>query len=209
MHSFYGESSDRGQEDPCEYAPCGPLINDAIVWGNATMRGWIIKHQPPSFSFTSHKKPRYVILADRYLYTFKTDHQTDHYKEFLELTRLTHVFVTDQFAGVPHCIEIRKMNGESYSWFIQAPDGPTLMLWLERLKKTLFWLASTPPLTPVSDEKNSSWDVHSSHSSYSSWSHSPGRTRLPIILPPQPPPPTTKLPPIPSEYAMMHLRNYR
>ncbi|KAL0091998.1 hypothetical protein J3Q64DRAFT_1726471 [Phycomyces blakesleeanus] len=144
MHSFYGESSDRGQEDPCEYAPCGPLINDAIVWGNATMRGWIIKHQPPSFSFTSHKKPRYVILADRYLYTFKTDHQTDHYKEFLELTRLTHVFVTDQFAGVPHCIEIRKMNGESYSWFIQAPDGPTLMLWLERLKKTLFWLRTNP-----------------------------------------------------------------
>ncbi|KAI9032852.1 hypothetical protein CLU79DRAFT_728364 [Phycomyces nitens] len=239
MYNFPERTSTESRDDPSTYAPHGSSINDKAIWENATMRGWIIKHQPPSFSFTSQKKPRYLILSDRMIYTFKTDQQTPHFKEFFELTKSTHVFVTDQFTGVPHCLEVRKSYRESYSWFLQAPDAPTMMLWLERLKKTLFWLRTDPigtasleVLANINIEENYGQqfiagnqdlgdtppltpgiDESSSwdvHSSnHQSWAPSAVRCRLPAILPPQPPPPTTRPPPIPSEYTFIHARSYR
>ncbi|KAF7728758.1 hypothetical protein EC973_005596 [Apophysomyces ossiformis] len=127
-------------DDPALFRPRPSGINTPLIWQHCTMKGWLTKHIPPTFSFTKTKKKRFIILADRMLYTFKTDHQTGQFREFMELTKSTNVFVTDQFAGVPYCIEIRKPSEETIHWYLQAPDAETMKLWLERLKKTIYWL---------------------------------------------------------------------
>lgn len=131
--------------DPALFRPVQGYVRPSVVWKHYTMRGWLTRHIPPSYSFTKSKKTRYVILADRMIYTFKTDKPTPHYREFLELTKDTDVFVTDYFSGVLYCIEICKHDGESKSWYLQCEDAESMKVWLDRLKKTVHWLRAGHP----------------------------------------------------------------
>ncbi|KAI8074165.1 hypothetical protein BC940DRAFT_290205 [Gongronella butleri] len=115
-----------------------------FVWQHATMRGFMTKHIPPTFSFTKTRKRRYFVLADRYLYVFKSDQPAARYREFLVLTPDTQVFVTDAMNGVLYCLEVRKPGIESNPWFLQADDAESMKLWLERIKKTIQHMAEHP-----------------------------------------------------------------
>ncbi|KAI8139976.1 hypothetical protein BJV82DRAFT_624629 [Fennellomyces sp. T-0311] len=126
--------------DPALFRPSYGGVNVSAVWESCTMRGWMTKHIPPSYSFTKTKKRRFVILADRMLYTFKVDQPTPHYREFFELTKDTIVFVTDYISGAMYCIEITKIVGEKKSWYMQCDNAEHMKLWLDRLKKTVAWL---------------------------------------------------------------------
>ncbi|KAG2217616.1 hypothetical protein INT45_004171 [Circinella minor] len=127
-------------EDPALFRPSHGGVNITAVWQNCTMRGWMTKHIPPSYSFTKTKKKRYVVLADRMIYTFKTDQPTAHYREFFQLTKDTSVFVTDFITGAMFCIEVTKLAGEKKSWYLQCQSADHMKLWLDRLKKTVAWL---------------------------------------------------------------------
>ncbi|ORX62732.1 hypothetical protein DM01DRAFT_1330863 [Hesseltinella vesiculosa] len=108
------------------------------------MRGYLTKHIPPTFSFTKTRKRRYFVLADRFLYAFKTDQPQARYREFLELTAETQAFVTDHLNGVLYCIEVRKPSLESNPWYLQADDAASMKVWLERIKKTIQYMADHP-----------------------------------------------------------------
>lgn len=131
--------------DPMLFKPVDGGIRPAIVWRYCTMRGWLTRHIPPSYSFTKSKKERYIILADRMLYAFKTDTPSAHFKEVFELTKDTNVFVTDQFTGVLYCIEITKRSEELRSWYIQCDTAELMKTWLDRLKRTVQWLREDRP----------------------------------------------------------------
>ncbi|KAI8332116.1 hypothetical protein BC941DRAFT_437566 [Chlamydoabsidia padenii] len=120
------------------------LVHSDIIWEHATIKGFLTKHIPPVFSFTKNRKRRYVVLADRYLYCFKTDTPTSKYREMMELTGDSQVFVTDYLAGVVFCLEIRKPSRgihEGTTWFLQADDAEDMKNWLNRIKKTIQYLA--------------------------------------------------------------------
>lgn len=127
------------------YRPTASGVHSHIIWPHATMKGYLTKHLPPTMlSFvTKHRKRRYVILADRFLYCFKTDTPTHKYRDYMELGPETQVFVTDHLAGVLYCIEIRNPSGdgETTTWYLQADDADAMKVWLERLKKTTQYLA--------------------------------------------------------------------
>ncbi|KAL0144384.1 hypothetical protein V8B55DRAFT_1486091 [Mucor lusitanicus] len=126
--------------DPATFRPKAHGINVDVVLQQATCSGWLTKHIAPTFSFMKSTKRRYVVLVDRLLYAFKSE-TPDTYREFFELTKDSHAFVTDQFAGQLYCIEIKKMGQlEAYSWFLQADDAESMKLWLDRIKRTIAWL---------------------------------------------------------------------
>ncbi|KAI8340470.1 hypothetical protein BC941DRAFT_417348 [Chlamydoabsidia padenii] len=236
------------------YRPTAAGIHQHIIWPHATMKGFLTKHLPPSPMLslvTKHRKRRYVILADRFLYCFKTDTPTHKYRDYMELRRDTQVFVTDHLAGVLYCIEIRNTGT---TWFLQADHADSMKVWLERLKKTIHYLADTDNEGPITKDKlhlvHSPEDVFimngggidtDSSSSSSSLTYSPRSSQhdiygdtgtsigpmspglyrshrnssarsslsnedhrikslLPDVLPPQLPPPTSKLPPPPPSY---------
>ncbi|KAI8098582.1 uncharacterized protein BX664DRAFT_319068 [Halteromyces radiatus] len=141
-------------DDVSSYRPSSTGIHSHIIWQHATMKGYLTKHIPPVFSFTKNKKRRYVILADRFLYCFKTDVPTNKYREFMELGPDTQAFVTDHLSGVLYCIEIRKPGIDATSWFLQAEDADGMKIWLERLKKTIQYLADNKDdKGPITKEK--------------------------------------------------------
>lgn len=150
-------------DDASSYRPTSTgLIHSDIIWGHATMKGFLTKHVPPVFSFTKNRKRRYVILADRFLYCFKTDTPTTKYRDWLELTGDSQVFVSDHLAGVLYCLEIRKPSrttGEGITWFLQADDAEDMKNWLDRMKKTIQYLADHHPhqqqqtIEPITPEK--------------------------------------------------------
>ncbi|ORZ01208.1 hypothetical protein BCR43DRAFT_486549 [Syncephalastrum racemosum] len=153
-HFAYPDDNDLlppcGTRPPADMQDIGlykPLGNGArpCVWSYNTMRGWLTRHVPPSYSFTKTSKTRYVILADRMLYTFKSDKPGSATCGFLELTKSTSVFATDYFSGMLYCIEIRRRGEQFSSWYLQAEDADTMKIWLERLKKTVYWLRSEQP----------------------------------------------------------------
>ncbi|KAI9313842.1 hypothetical protein BX666DRAFT_1974128 [Dichotomocladium elegans] len=125
--------------DPVFFRPSCGHVED-IVWQYNTIRGWLTKHIPPSYSFTKSRKVRYFVLADRMLYAFKNDQRTSQYREFFEITKDTDVFVTDYFQGVTYCIEITKRGIETKSWFLECSDAEHMKTWLDRLKRTVGWL---------------------------------------------------------------------
>lgn len=126
--------------DPQTYRPKAHGIHVDVILQQATCSGWLTKHRAPTFSFMKNIKRRYVVLVDRMLYGFKSE-TPETYREFLELTKNTHAFVTDQFAGELYCIEIKKMGyDDSSSWFLQADDAESMKLWLDRIKRTIAWL---------------------------------------------------------------------
>ncbi|CAO3651779.1 unnamed protein product [Mucor fragilis] len=126
--------------DPATFRPKAHGIHVDVILQQATCSSWLTKHVAPTFSFMKSTKRRYVVLVDRLLYAFKSE-TPDTYREFFELTKDTHAFVTDQFAGQLYCIEIKKMGQlEAYSWFLQADDAESMKLWLDRIKRTIAWL---------------------------------------------------------------------
>lgn len=126
--------------DPQTYRPKAHGIHVDVILQQATCSGWLTKHRAPTFSFMKNIKRRYIVLVDRMLYGFKSE-TPETYREFLELTKNTHAFVTDQFAGELYCIEIKKMGyDDSSSWFLQADDAESMKLWLDRIKRTIAWL---------------------------------------------------------------------
>ncbi|CEP07952.1 hypothetical protein [Parasitella parasitica] len=123
--------------NPQTYRPKLHGIHVDVILQQATCSGWLNKHRAPTFSFIRNIKRRYVVLVDRMLYAFKSE-TPETYREFLELTKNTHAFVTDQFAGELFCIEIRKVgHDDTCSWFLQADDAESMKLWLDRIKKTI------------------------------------------------------------------------
>ncbi|KAI8642920.1 hypothetical protein BD408DRAFT_415849 [Parasitella parasitica] len=139
--------------DPQTYRPKLHGIHVDAILQQATCSGWLNKHRAPTFSFMKNIKRRYVVLVDRMLYAFKLE-TPDTYREFLELTKNTHAFVTDQFAGELFCIEIRKVGpDDTCSWFLQADDAESMKLWLNRIKKTVALLrAGTSDNTTITEE---------------------------------------------------------
>ncbi|KAI9299742.1 hypothetical protein BJ944DRAFT_273955 [Cunninghamella echinulata] len=122
------------------YRPYTYGVQSHIIWPNAIMKGYLIKHIPPTFSFSKNKKKRFVILADRYIYTFKTDTPTAKYRDCLELGPESQAFVTDHLAGVLYCIEIRKSAHDQHPWFLQAEDADSMKIWLDRFRKTIQYI---------------------------------------------------------------------
>ncbi|ORZ06698.1 hypothetical protein BCR42DRAFT_427024 [Absidia repens] len=128
-------------DDLASYRPSATGIHSHIIWPHATMKGYLTKHLPPVFSFTKNRKRRYVILADRFLYCFKTDSPTNKFREFIELGPDTQAFVSDHISNVNFCIEIRKPGSDGATWFLQADDADGMKIWLERIKKTIHYMA--------------------------------------------------------------------
>jgi hypothetical protein len=123
--------------DPNTYRPRANGAHVDIILEQATCAEWMTKHRAPTFSFMKNIKRRYIVLVDRMLYAFKSE-SPDTYREFLELTKNTHAFVTDQFAGELFCIEIKKMgHDDASSWFLQADNAESMKLWLDRIKRTI------------------------------------------------------------------------
>lgn len=123
--------------DPALFRPDYGRATVNVVWRYCAIRGWLTKHTPPTYSFSKTRKMRYIVLADRMIYAFKTESPTPFYREFLELSADTNVFVTDRFPGVLYCIAVNK---RSKTWYLQCEDAHTMKLWLDRLKRTLGWL---------------------------------------------------------------------
>ncbi|KAL9538985.1 hypothetical protein MBANPS3_010543 [Mucor bainieri] len=138
--------------DPATFRPKAHGIHVDVILQQATCSGWLTKHIAPTFSFMKSNKRRYVVLVDRLLYAFKSE-TPDTYREFFELTKDTHAFVTDQFAGQLYCIEVKKMGQlEASSWFLQADDAESMKLWLDRIKRTIAWLRSLTKITTEDEE---------------------------------------------------------
>ncbi|ORZ25457.1 hypothetical protein BCR42DRAFT_400212 [Absidia repens] len=148
-------------DDVTSFRPTLTGIHSHIIWQHATLKGYLTKHIPPVFSFTRNRKRRFVILADRFLYAFKTDTPTDKYREFFELGPNTQAFVTDRMANTLYCIEIRKPGADdSSTWYLQAEDAEGMKMWLERLKKTIQYMVDhKDDKGPITNDK-----LHSVHS---------------------------------------------
>lgn len=128
-------------QSPSIFGPVHGQVQSDAVWHYFTLRGWLTKHVPPSYSFTKSSKLRYLILADRMLYVFKNDQPTLQYREFFELTKDTQVFVSDRFTGVLYCLVISKRDGlDQKNWYLECADAETMKEWLDKLKKTVAWL---------------------------------------------------------------------
>ncbi|KAI8059381.1 uncharacterized protein B0P05DRAFT_558408 [Gilbertella persicaria] len=123
--------------DPKTFRPRPSGIHVNLILQHANCTGWLTKHRAPTFSFIKTIKKRYVVLVDRFLYSFKTE-TPETYREFLELTKNTHAFATDKFTGALFCIEIKKMGHEdSSSWFLQVEDAESMKMWLDKIKRTI------------------------------------------------------------------------
>ncbi|KAI9493945.1 hypothetical protein BDB00DRAFT_762919 [Zychaea mexicana] len=214
---YIAQDSNAEIHDLALFRPSYGGVNISAVWENCTMRGWMTKHIPPSYSFTKTKKQRYVILADRMLYTFKTETPTSHYREFFELTKDTSVFVTDYITGVMYCIEVTKLAGEKKSWYLQCETAEHMKMWLDRLKKTVAWLRDDKLRKRVVTNQYE-WDNASVNSRMSvpPSHHHPHQTSSsaplhPSSIPPQQPPPRSAPPPPPissSSTTAMHFQKF-
>lgn len=211
--------------DTLTYKPKSNGINVQLILQQATCKGWLMKHTAPTFSFIRNSKKRYIVLVDRMLYSFKSE-APDTYKEFFEITRNTHAFATDKFTGELYCIEIKKMGlDDSNSWYLQADDAASMKMWLDTIKRTIAWIqkndeslvCTKSSLMQIAVEQeglvsrtNSISSGHSTlsditdltrHSSLTKrpyLSFSSSNQSMPIIIPPQLPPPKTQPPPVPS-----------
>ena len=129
------QSFDINYNDPVSFRPLAMGKHAPLLWSHATMQGWMTKHMPPAFSFTKTRHRRYVLLLDRFVYTFKNDNPKHDFREFFELTANTNIFVTDQFPGVLYCIEIQRQE-DGRTWYLQVEKGPEdLKVWMDRLKR--------------------------------------------------------------------------
>lgn len=127
--------------DPISYRPRANGTNLNLIFQQAIHSGWMTKHKAPTFSFMKNVKPRFIVLVDRMLYSFKSE-TPEVYREFFELTPTTNAYVTDQMSGVLFCIEIKK-KGQDDSWYLQAEDAESMKVWLDRIKRTISCLRST------------------------------------------------------------------
>lgn len=163
-------------QNPSMFGPVQGQVRVDVVWQYFTLRGWLTKHVPPSYSFTKSRKLRYIILADRMLYVFKNDQPTLQYREFFELTKDTQVFVSDRFTGVLYCIVISKRDGlDSKNWYLECANAETMKEWLDKLKKTVAWLKENdntntvitlPKLSNIQSEHDALVNNYNKHESY-------------------------------------------
>ncbi|KAI7874720.1 hypothetical protein K492DRAFT_221979 [Lichtheimia hyalospora FSU 10163] len=192
-------------QDPSMFGPAHGQVRQDIVWQYFTLRGWLTKHVPPSYSFTKSSKLRYFILTDRMLYIFKNDQPTLQYREFFELNKDTQVFVSDRFTGILYCLVISKRDGLDHkNWYLECADVDTMKEWLDKLKKTVAWLKENDTSnTVITLSKLSITSSSSSNESFYD-EHHPMRTfPTPLAgslsaIPPQRPPPRRPVPPPPS-----------
>ncbi|CAO3617941.1 unnamed protein product [Cunninghamella blakesleeana] len=145
-------------DDLVAYKPSIHGIQSHIIWPNAIMKGYLIKHIPPTFSFTKNRKRRFVILADRYIYTFKHEEPNNKYRDVLELGPESQAFVTDHLSGVLYCIEIRKSTNDQHPWFLQAENAEAMKLWLDKIRKVIqFVVQYGKEKGPVQQDKLTQW----------------------------------------------------
>ncbi|RCH82268.1 hypothetical protein CU098_005226 [Rhizopus stolonifer] len=128
-------------DDPNTYMPKANGIHVDIIFDQAICSGWLTKHKKSTFTFIRSDKKRYVVLVDRMLYSFKSE-TPNTYREYFEITKDTHAYLSDRISGVPYCIEIlkTKMGVGNEVWFLQVQDAETMKIWLSYIKKVIAWL---------------------------------------------------------------------
>ncbi|KAI9251968.1 hypothetical protein BY458DRAFT_536060 [Sporodiniella umbellata] len=176
-------------QDPDSYRPKADGIHVKLILKEAVCKGWLKKYKKPTFMFRSAYKKRYVLLVDRMLYTFKSE-TPNTYREYFEMTAETEVYLSDRFSKTAYCIEISKKTGSESGltvWLLQTEDAETMKVWLSYLKQTVCCLKRGHQDTARPPSK-----MYSTLSSLAFY-----RKKVLDYLPPQPPPPTSLLPPIP------------
>ncbi|KAI9266945.1 hypothetical protein BY458DRAFT_534001 [Sporodiniella umbellata] len=187
-------------------------VKDAVEYGICS--DWLYKYEPPHFAFAKAWKKRFCVLTDRTVYIFKSSKPSQPIREQFELTENTCVFVTEEFKK-GYVIELRKAQSK---WYIRCPSVDQMKLWLERMKKIVgciklgFHGSFTPHLlTHLTLADNYQVLSRNKHHSlplpdpplYKKSIVVPQRKSLAeipdweTIIPPQLPPPRTKLPPLP------------
>ncbi|PHZ09433.1 uncharacterized protein RHIMIDRAFT_262722 [Rhizopus microsporus ATCC 52813] len=216
-------------DDPSTYKPRSNGIYIDVIFQQAICSGWLTKHKAPTFAFMKSVKKRFIVLVDRMLYAFKSE-TPNTYREFFEITKDTHAYVTDHISGVPYCIEIRKMGYDDYSsnssWYLQAEDVETMKKWLSHIKHVIICLREEKDTNKtitrerlravnteeeefsrlstrvINDNSTSSTDS----SSVDTTDYMSRKSSLKINtgnLPPQLPPPKSLPPPTPSSYSYL------
>ncbi|KAI8581422.1 hypothetical protein K450DRAFT_232977 [Umbelopsis ramanniana AG] len=210
-HTTSSSDDDRRPYDAVEQSKFHPAKNGQVPLGvvksYATRVGWLNNHIPASFGFSKQWKKRYFVLVDSMLFIYKDDNPNLVWRNFMELSKDTIVFVTNEFGNKLYCIEIRK-PGQERSWYVQA-DGPDdTKVWLNDLKGTVKWIK-----TGKRDEDDVASTLSDSVSSLdlSVNRHSQQQQQQHLVQPPppapeytnRPPPPVPSDPRSPTRYKMM------
>jgi hypothetical protein len=165
-----------------------------LVKPSATKAGWLNNHIPASFGFSKQWKKRFFVLVDSMLFIYKDDNSTLTWRNFMELSKDTIVFVTNEFGNKLYCIEIRK-PGQERSWYVQA-DGPEDMkLWLNELKATVRWIKTGKRRSEDDDTMSTMSDSLSSLDISLTRQNSISKASLVSQAPPPPPDYTSRPPP--------------
>lgn len=188
----------------------------------AIQSDWMLKYQPPSFTFARPWKRRLFILVDNIVFLFKSSKPTQPAKEHFVLTNDTFVFVTEEFKK-GYVIELRK---PLMTWYIRCESIQQMRTWLESMKKIVacikigyngrlsnsilssmtltddyrilmptnsFRQSLPPPVVTPKIRVNRTYSLqHHCRKSF------PETADWKTMIPPQLPPPTCKLPPVPS-----------
>ncbi|KAG1473198.1 hypothetical protein G6F56_001093 [Rhizopus delemar] len=186
---------------------------------HAICSDWICKYETPSFAFSKSWKKRFCVLADKVVYIFKSTKSSHLPKEYFVLTENTFVFVTEEFKK-GYVIELRKPH---FKWYIRCGSVDQMKLWLELMKKTVgcikigYYGRLTPSilsnvkltddyriLTKASKHQSLPNPENNSALNRKSIGSPPCRpaslAEIPdweTMIPPQLPPPRSKLPPLP------------
>lgn len=171
-----------------------------LVKPHATKAGWLNNHIPASFGFSKQWKKRFFVLIDSMLFIYKEDSPTLTWRNFMELSKDTIVFVTNEFGNKLYCIEIRK-PGQERSWYVQAEGPEDMKMWLSELKSTVRWIKtgkrSTEDDETASTLSDSMSSLDISLTRQSSISKTPVQPAPPLDYTFRPPP-TTSSDPLPS-----------
>ncbi|KAH8554875.1 hypothetical protein BGW37DRAFT_481522 [Umbelopsis sp. PMI_123] len=222
-HTTSSSDDDRRTFEGVEQSKFHPARNGQVPLGivkpHATKAGWLNNHIPASFGFSKQWKKRYFVLVDSMLFIYKDDNPNLTWRNFMELSKDTIIFVTNEFGNKLYCIEVRKA-GQERSWYLQA-DGPDDMkIWLNELKGTVRWIKTgkreEEDTTSTMSDSLSSLDMSFNRQSQQHLVLSPppapeytNRPPPPVpsdlrsptrykMMPPPLPPPTTGLPPTPT-----------
>ncbi|KAG1149712.1 hypothetical protein G6F37_000993 [Rhizopus arrhizus] len=184
---------------------------------DAICSDWMYKYETPSFSFSKTWKKRFYVLANNNVYVFKSTKSTNPAKEQFMLTEDTFVFVTEEFKK-GYVIELRKPH---FKWHIRCDSVEQMKLWLESMKKIVACIkagynGTFNPLVLSSLKLTEDYQLLDTRfSKQQSLPNSGNNNRKRVssikisrqslaeipdwetLIPPQSPPPRSRLPPIP------------
>lgn len=199
-HTTSSSDDDRRPYDAKEQSKFHPAKNGQVPLGvvksYATRAGWLNNHIPASFGFSKQWKKRYFVLVDSMLFIYKDDNPNQVWRNFMELSKDTIIFVTNEFGNKLYCIEIRK-PGQERSWYVQAEGPDDMKVWLNDLKGTVKWIK-----TGRRDEDDAASTLSDSLSSLDLSVNRHSQQQHPAAQPPPPPAPeytNRPPPPVPSD----------